>query len=83
MKAHHRIAVHRLLTETHDRLGGRRPSLGGTVDEVAACLLNLVKPQYVASPFDEDLRSRTGDLDRLPLPECLRLLKAGAACTGT
>ncbi|MER6386204.1 hypothetical protein ACWDBP_00245 [Streptomyces sp. NPDC001233] len=79
MNAHHRIAAHRLLTQTHtlladlpdqtapplydllaqlacelydqDRLGGRPTSLGGTVDEAAARLLNLATPQCVAKSF--------------------------------
>ncbi|MFJ9710845.1 hypothetical protein [Streptomyces sp. NPDC101234] len=109
MNAHHSIAAHRLLTETHnrlsdhpdqsvpplddllaqlvvelydhDRLGGRTRSLGGTVDEAAACLLNLATPQRVTSPFDEDLRTRMRDLDRRPLPERLLLLKAAVRRT--
>ncbi|MEU6142381.1 hypothetical protein ABZ848_18660 [Streptomyces sp. NPDC047081] len=59
-----------------DQLGGCPPSLGGVVDEAAACLLNLATPQRVATAFDDDLLARLGDLDRLPLPERLRLLEA-------
>jgi hypothetical protein len=67
----------RLVVELCDRdqLGGCPPSLGVAVDKAAACLLNLATPQHVTCRFDDDLPARLGDLDRLPLPERLRLLK--------
>lgn len=91
-EAHKRLAAHpdefpnlhellaRLVIELSDgdQLGSYPPSLGGVVDEAAARLLNLATPQSVARPFDEDLSARLGDLDRLPLPERLRLLEAAA-----
>ncbi|MGP3949635.1 hypothetical protein [Streptomyces sp. 7N604] len=73
-----------LVVELCDRdlLGDHPPSLGGTVDQAAACLLNLATPERPARFFDEDLPARLGELDRLPLPERLRLLEAATRHTG-
>ncbi|MFF2811821.1 hypothetical protein ACFVT2_32540 [Streptomyces sp. NPDC058000] len=75
----HALLAH-LVVELYDRdlLGDRPPSLGGVVDEAVSCLLNLATPQHVARPFDEDLADRLRELDRLPLPERLRLLETAA-----
>ncbi|MEW1660338.1 hypothetical protein [Streptomyces sp. NPDC093707] len=65
-----------LVVELYDRdlLGDHPVSLGGTVDEAAACLLNLATPQRATGRFDDDLADRLSELDRLPLPDRLRLL---------
>lgn len=60
----------------NDLLGDLPLSLGRIVDEATACLLNLAAPQRLTDPADEDLLVRLADLDRLPLPERLRLLAA-------
>ncbi|GCB94688.1 hypothetical protein SALB_07489 [Streptomyces noursei] len=95
-ETHRRLATHQdpavpplhallaqLVVELYDRdlLGNRPPSLGGIVSEAASCLLNLATPQRVTRPFDEDLSERLNELDRLPLPERLRLLQAATRHT--
>jgi hypothetical protein len=75
----------RLVTDLCDRdqLGDCPPSLGGTVDHAAARLLHHAAVQPMATPFDDDLPTRLNELDRLPLPDRLRLLQAAVQRTRT